>query len=363
MNIREKVLVAGHLDFSVTLNSQAESCRVQESFDEASKAYEEALEIRTQALGVDHWSLLEIQSNQALLTATLNVKECQKDEWFTSDPTAPCPIFKRQGFLDAAESLQKIILKLRNKLRTSNGGSEIQGSDWFEHPVLINIDGNFGVVKKMESLEKSNFTNKLNKTHRKLFKEAEETASSGAMNPTVVYKAIGFNGVAKETVQLAMEKLTGLDISSDHQWFKKFEKYNIDDLEADEFVLAQTIIREGDEFQYQGKYRSAEDKFEVALELLNTALGGENVVHPIVTALVLSMANNYRTQVIQNLCKESNIWDFIIIFFLRDSCHPGNDFLSCILYYHTSLSQHNSRIYQHRFYYLLVVRLGSESRA
>ena len=111
----------------------------------------------------------------------------------------------------------------------------------------------------------------------------------------MVYKAIDFS-TAKETVQLAISQLSKVGVSSDHYWYKKFERYNIDDIEADEFVLAQSIIREGDSFQYLGKFRSAEDKYEVALELLNTALGGENVVHPIVTSLVISMADNYRTQ-------------------------------------------------------------------
>ena len=178
LNIRREILVENHFDLSVTLNSIAESCRVQESFDDATRMYEEALEIRTQGMGLDHWSLSEIHNNQAMLIADLSVKECQKDEWFTSDPTAPCPVFKRKGFLDAADLLQKTILRLRNKFQLKN---PIDGTcqGWLEHPILINVCGNFGVVKKMESLEKSNFMNKLNKTHRKLFKEEEETASSG----------------------------------------------------------------------------------------------------------------------------------------------------------------------------------------
>ncbi len=292
LNLRRAILHESHYDLSVTLNSLGELCRLQCNFDDAERCYEEALQIRcddtVDSIGPDHWSVSNIKSNQALLLAAKNALQCQSDCHFTSDPIAPLPIFARQSFLEASVILHKVILKLQLKLHTT----EVP----HQHPILINIMGNFGVVKKMENVAKNEFINKLNKTHRKLFQELEDSIFSGASNEEVMYKDIRYKNDSRAFIQAAMSSLKSAGIHEDHYWLKKFEQYDVEEAASDEMMLAESIIEEGNRFTEVGKYINAEDRYEVALDLLRNMLGEENIVHPVVNTLILSMADNYRHQ-------------------------------------------------------------------
>ena len=149
LNLRRTILYKSHYDLSTTLNSLAELCRLQHNYDDAKRYYEEALQIRCNdpmnSIGPGHWTISELESNLALLLAAQNSKQCKSDCRYTSDSTSPLPTFNRQGFLEAAVILHKVILRLQLMLHTSKVPHQ--------HPILINIIGNFGVIKKMENIE------------------------------------------------------------------------------------------------------------------------------------------------------------------------------------------------------------------
>ena len=92
-----------------------------------------------------------------------------------------------------------------------------------------------------------------------------------------------------------MKELEAMEIKRDHHWFPKLEKYNVEEEQEDEMELALNIVREGDVFQCSGQYRSAEDKYEIALEMLNEILQ-EKIVHPVVVRVLQAMAANHRVQ-------------------------------------------------------------------
>jgi hypothetical protein len=225
--------------------------------------------------------LVEINNNKALLLCYLNATEANKEDVFSSDPNNPCPEFDNSGFSEALNILQQCILTIRYKF-----GDIV-------HPAMFNMIGNFGIVKKVEANEKIIFANKLNKNNRNQFKALDEEANSDSNAPTVKFKAIQFI-TAKKFIEDAVLGLSS-SLSLNHHWMIKLEKYNIEEVQEDEMVLAMNIIKEGKKYAFLAKYRSAGDKYEIALELLNNILG-DDINHPIVASLILSMAENYMQQ-------------------------------------------------------------------
>ena len=288
LNLRRSILCEHHYDLSVTLNSIGELCRLQEDFDDAERYFEEALQIRcnnpSDSIGPEHWTVFEVQSNQALLLAAKNAYDCQSDDFFTSNPMAPMPAFNYEGFLEASVMLHKVILKLGMKFHMPDVHKE--------HPILINVRGNFGLVKKIESIEKMKFANKLNKTHRKLFKEQEGSRMSASPSEGAMYDDIGYKDDARAFIQATIRNLKSAGIHEEHFWVKKFESYDIEESSSDELDLAERIMGEGKGFTDKGMYRNAEDRYEVALDTMNNVLGADNIVHPLFNTLVLFMADN-----------------------------------------------------------------------
>jgi tetratricopeptide (TPR) repeat protein len=283
LNMRKVAIPEVHYDISVTLNSQGECARLQLEYNDADDLYDKAMEVRRLVLGDDHIMCHEIINNRALLYAVVNIAEVAGLDVFSTEASDPCPQLDTDGFEKATGMLFESALYLRKKL-----GDNL-------HPNLVNVLGNVGVVKQMEKSEKIRFANKLNKAHRAEFKRNEDNISIGPNAPHILYKEIGYTDSKKMVENAILTLRNKLSFPPQHHWFLKFERYNIEESSEDEMTIALNIIREGDYFSKVGKYKSSDDKYEIALELLSDYLG-KDVLHPVVTSLVLSMANNYRVE-------------------------------------------------------------------
>lgn len=79
-------------------------------------------------------------------------------------------------------------------------------------------------------------------------------------------------------------------------WLIKFNTYNVPEKDPDDLAVALRVCDEGELLYHQGYYVEAQDKFEVALDVLNDFLGSLNVAHSAVAHVLFAVAENMRLQ-------------------------------------------------------------------
>lgn len=187
-------------------------------------------------------------------------------------------------------------------------------------PMVINMRGNCGIIKKIEAEELERFISRQSTADRKAIRRRmlvaemklkheqdllDEDIDAAVVDEPPPQNPEEFPGY--ELINAAMAWFEENKVEDSHPWYRKFNAYHIPaEKPPDELEIAQNVRLAGLEKQKLGLYNEAESLFEEAHGILTDCLGPIlSLTHPHMGVILLSMANNSR---IQGRFKVSKQW-------------------------------------------------------
>lgn len=180
---------------------------------------------------------------------------------YQSETTLEPPhLFEVHGFNEAEELLQQTYEILQRFFNEK------------DHPLILNVNGNLGIVRKVAAQEKARkIAQRIKHDIEALGLISEDEDPDSDMNLRMA---------GQDEIDLALKYFTNMPLQVEHPWMKKFNIQRIEENSlADRFDKFQKNIAESKAFFEEGKFAASEQKLETALTIQNDYLGRVRAVH------------------------------------------------------------------------------------
>jgi tetratricopeptide (TPR) repeat protein len=169
------------------------------------------------------------------------------------------PLFDNNPFIKAISSIEDIIESISRALECPKDS----------HPVILMMQGQIGVIRKMEYEARRRFILFLSQADREIFKHGQDFLTTAKPSSTIPTAGINATPGVIE-INTALEKLTSLGLPEDHVFVRGL-RYNLEVVmhqpSEESLSSVENIFAEAERLRRAGIYANADGKYTEALSL------------------------------------------------------------------------------------------------